>query len=252
MPEEKPEEQRRDGEGFLAAWSRRKRAVARAEAQPSEPEERTAEAATAAVAETDPSPEAEREITPEDLAALPPIDEITGATDLQPFLKRGVPETLRKAAMRKVWLSNALICDHDDPAVDYAWDWNAPETVPGAGGVLQGDKVSKMMDDLINRERSETGQNDPKDDAAYTAGPTPEVDDLAALDATSADGQADAASQIQLAVPTDPVRQGGPPATQDARSKGASKSDTEETHVAQQTPDSTLVPPRRHGSAIPE
>ena len=254
MPEEKPDEERRDGEGFLAAWSRRKRAVARAETQAAEPEDRTAEPETAAETDGDPFPAAEREITPEELAALPPIDEVTGETDLRPFQKRGVPEALRKAAMRKVWLSNTLICDHDDPAVDYAWDWNAPETVPGAGGVLQQDKVARMMGDLINRERPEPGQDDLNEDVSDAAS---KVEDVAALDATTEDGQAGAASQSAPALPTDPVRRDGLPTPQEARGQGASDTEREQLHPARQSPDSAPVdsapvPPRRHGSAIPE
>ncbi|RMA41561.1 DUF3306 domain-containing protein [Rhodophyticola porphyridii] len=244
------EKKHRDGEGFLAAWSRRKRRVARAEAQATDADKQAAEPDTVSETDTGPEPETEPDISAEELAALPPIDEVSGATDLQPFMKPGVPETLRKAAMRKVWLSNTLICDHDDPAVDYAWDWNAPEGVPGAGGVLQGDKVSKMMGDLINRNRHEDVQKEPEDDAPDVADFAQEGGKDAVSDATPADAEPDSVSQAEPALPTDPVRRGGQPARTDARSDGGS--DAGESRMERDETTPAPMAPRRHGGAIPE
>lgn len=244
------EKERRDGEGFLAAWSRRKSRVARAEAQATDADKQAAGPDTVPEIDADPVPEAEPDISVEELAALPPIDEVSGATDLQPFMKPGVPETLRKAAMRKVWLSNALICDHDDPAVDYAWDWNAPEGVPGAGGVLQGDKVSKMMGDLINRNNHEDAQKEPENEARDMAELAPEDGKDAVSDATQADTEPDAISQAEPALPTDPVRRGGQPDPTDAHSEGGS--DAGESRMERDETPPTSMAPRRHGGAIPE
>lgn len=145
------EVRRGDGESRFGAWSRRKRAALRKEAE-----------AKASEAEVDESTVREEEASTKEYEAdadyiesLPSIDEINGETDLHVFMKRGVPEHLRNAALRKVWMANSLIRDHDDPAVDYAWDWNSPEGVPGAGGSLNGDRVSKMVDDLVNQNRPE-------------------------------------------------------------------------------------------------
>ena len=245
-------EQRRDGEGVLAAWSRRKRAAARAAPRDKDAAAEAAETAAEVEADTDPASQAAPEISAEDLAALPPIDEITGTTDLQPFMKRAVPEALRKAALRKVWLSNALIRDHDDPAVDYAWDWNAPEGVPGAGGVLQRDKVAKMMDDLINRDRPEPGRKAPEDQTPEAGDSTPEGEEYAARDEAPADQQEDGAPQVAPALPASPVRRTGTPGTREPRSKDVSDPETAESQAQQGNPASTPMPARRHGSAIPE
>lgn len=142
------DDRREYGEGFLAGWSRRKRAAARREVADAEAEAEPPEA---------PQGPSEPEVDEDFIAALPPIDEVTGETDLEPFLRRGVPKCLRNAAMRKVWLANTLIRNHDDPAVDYAWDWNAPEGVPGAGGALSGEGVSKMVRDLFDPVRQDAG-----------------------------------------------------------------------------------------------
>src|SRR3712207_6536309 len=62
-------------DGFLARWSRRKFEVRREEAQPPAPE--------GAPANREP------ELTPEEIAALPKIEELTPETDISAFLRRG-------------------------------------------------------------------------------------------------------------------------------------------------------------------
>lgn len=84
-------------------------------------------------------------ITAEELAALPPVSELTAASDLRPFLRIGVPAALKNAAMRRMWLLNPVIRDHADCAVDYAWDWNTPGGVPGSGGRLSADSTRRLM-----------------------------------------------------------------------------------------------------------
>jgi hypothetical protein len=104
-------------EDFLSRWSRRKDEARRAEpASPPEPD-RAAEPA----------------LTPEELAALPKLDELTADSDITGFLRRGVPEGLRNAALRKMWLLDPAIRDFVGPARDYSYDWNAPAGVPGNG-----------------------------------------------------------------------------------------------------------------------
>jgi len=254
MPEE---EDRRDGEGFFSAWSRRKRAAAQAEIADDTPLPADVEAARSE--QHDAAPDPEPVISEEELAALPSLDEITGQTDLQPFMKRGVPEPLRKAAMRKVWLSNTLIAGHDDPAVDYAWDWNAAEGVPGAGGILEVDRVSKMVDDLINHERREPGATEPTE-ADGTADPlTAETSDQIrrppseSRNAQARDPAAMGKGKRASETPSNPVRRDTPEAAAAATQSG--ETDTADPH----TPEDELrhaaaapSPIHRHGSAIPQ
>ncbi|MDP5362344.1 MAG: DUF3306 domain-containing protein, partial [Paracoccaceae bacterium] len=65
------------------------------------------------------------------IAALPSLDEITADFDMTPFLAKGIPAHLKNAALRKLWQASPSVRDYLDPAVDYAWDWNAPGGVPG-------------------------------------------------------------------------------------------------------------------------
>lgn len=129
--------------GFLRNWSRRKIAARRAEAQP-KPE---------AVPAPEPEAPAEDEI---DLSDLPSLDEITAETDMRPFMRKGVPASLRSDALRRAWSLSSHIRDYSDPAVDYAWDWNAPGGVPGGGGVLDDDSVRRMVSDIFRQKTPDT------------------------------------------------------------------------------------------------
>lgn len=107
-------------DGFLARWSQRKR-----EAKAKEQETLPAEAA--------PATEPEQEF---DLASLPDLKSLTAETDLSLFMQKGVPEALRNAALRKMWVLDPAIRNYVGEALDYAWDWNAPGGVPGSGGEI--------------------------------------------------------------------------------------------------------------------
>ena len=53
-------------------------------------------------------------------------------TDITGFLRKGVPEHLRNAALRKSWALDPAIRNYVNPALDYAYDWNTPGGVPAA------------------------------------------------------------------------------------------------------------------------
>ena len=125
-----------EGEGFLSRWSRRKRAVVEGRA-PEEP-------ALPAPAEA-PPPEA-LPAEPEDefdLASLPPVESLTIESDFKAFLHRKVPLDLRAAALRRAWSLDPAIRDFIGPA-DYAWDFNAPDGVPGFALELGGDAMKLL------------------------------------------------------------------------------------------------------------
>ena len=126
-----PDEADQD-KGFLARWSQRKQ-----EAKQPEP---TPDAPAAESAEIRPAPAAEGEdVTPEfDLSSLPKLEELTGSTDITAFLRKGVPEHLRNAALRKSWALDPAIRNYVNPALEYAYDWNTPGGVPGGGELGRG------------------------------------------------------------------------------------------------------------------
>jgi hypothetical protein len=120
----------KDREAFLTRWSRRKRkaAAARAEpvteqpAVPAATSEKSEPASAAPVAGSQPRPAAE----------LPPIDSIESGTDIRAFLQQGVPQDLARAALRRAWNSDPAIRDFIGLS-ENAWDFTAPEGVPGFG-----------------------------------------------------------------------------------------------------------------------
>jgi hypothetical protein len=129
-----------DGDkGFLARWSQRKRGAK----QP----EREAPLADAEVG-AEPAPEAE---SPEefDLTSLPSLDELTPTTDITMFLRKGVPEHLRNAALRKSWALDPAIRNYVNPALDYAYDWNTPGGVPGNSELGAGVDVARLVSEIM-------------------------------------------------------------------------------------------------------
>jgi hypothetical protein len=134
-------------EDFLSRWSRRKD-EARYAARGSTPQpHRAAELAPDAPRQRADDPgtlDAEPAFTPEELAALPKLDELTADSDITGFLRRGVPEGLRNAALRKMWILDPAIRDFVGPARDYAYDWNTPGGVPG-NGALEPEHVAALV-----------------------------------------------------------------------------------------------------------
>jgi hypothetical protein len=93
-------------DGFVGRWSRRKRA-----ARSGAPEAPKAEAPeAAAVPET---PVTDVEDDPEIIARLPDIETADDSTDFSAFLQHGVPEALRRQALRKLWRVNPVLANLD-------------------------------------------------------------------------------------------------------------------------------------------
>jgi len=201
-------------EGFLSRWSRRKRA---AEAGVPVEEPQAAPVETPAPAEA-PAPAAPQEVEepPFDLASLPSIESLTAESDFAAFLHKAVPEALKRAALRKAWMLDPTIRDFVGLA-DYAWDYNAPDGVPGAALHLSGD-VKQMVARLF-------AAADGPPPEAETPEPEAEVPDrpLPTADGTPA--------PIALAEAPAPVPAPEAPESALARSEGPI--------------------PRRHGSALP-
>ncbi|WP_198376958.1 DUF3306 domain-containing protein, partial [Neoroseomonas rubea] len=127
-------------EGFLSRWSRRKRAIeaGRELPEPEAPPPATVAAAAPPPAVVTPPTAAAPEEPEFDPASLPPVESLTIESDITAFLRKGVPESLKRAALRRAWSLDPAIRDFVGPA-DYAWDFNAPDGVPGFALDLPGD-----------------------------------------------------------------------------------------------------------------
>lgn len=153
-------------EAFIARWSRRK-------AQPEDGAE-SAEVAPDPV-EAEPTPEEREKL----IAALPPLDSIGPGVDLKPFLAKWVPEDLRNAALRRMWSTDPAIRDAVGDALDYAHDYNAPETIAGWGPLSPGDSVQETVERLFagqpprmrEEEAPEEAPSTPEEPAVAAARP---------------------------------------------------------------------------------
>jgi hypothetical protein len=140
--------------GFLERWSRLKQEAepAPAEGEPS----------------SEPAPAAE--ITEEEIAALPRLEDLTAESDITCFMRPGVPDKLRNAALRRMWLLDSAIRDFVGPARDYSYDWNQIGDVPGSGLLESQEEVAAMLRGLF-------GDPEPEQDQPATI--PPEGDDAA-------------------------------------------------------------------------
>ena len=125
--------------GFLARWSQRKQQAKRPDRE-----------APAADADMPPGPAAEGDAEPEfDLSSLPKLEDVTETTDITAFLRKGVPEHLRNAALRKSWALDPAIRNYVNPALEYAYDWNTPGGVPGSSEIGAGVDVARLVSQIM-------------------------------------------------------------------------------------------------------
>ncbi len=91
-----------------------------------------------------------------DPATLPPIESLGPGSDYTVFLKKGVPEALRLAALRKAWVSDPFIRDFRSPAIDYGWDFTTPDYA-----LRPSDNVAKMLDQIFPPANAPLGETTP-------------------------------------------------------------------------------------------
>ena len=218
-----------DDKGFLARWSQRKREVKRDGDTPA------AEAAVPA----EPVAEAEPEF---DLSSLPKLDEMTATTDITGFLRKGVPEHLRNAALQKSWALDPAIRNYVNPALDYAYDWNTPGGVPGSSEIGAGVDVARLVSQIMGSGESGAGSSDP------APGKAPPGDSAQAADHSAAQEAAPALATEALRL-TD---ERSPMAQEPSKPEELAASETQREADA---PQSESAAPqqvaRRHGSAKP-
>jgi Protein of unknown function (DUF3306) len=134
---------------FLTRWSRRKRHAGEAEQTKSAPGEHHSIPEQATPME--PAPAIEGAAPPEpvfDLKTLPPIESITAATDIRPFLAPGVPVDIARAALRRAWSTDPRIRDFVGLA-DYDWDYHTPGSAGGFGPLEMTDELRRMVARIV-------------------------------------------------------------------------------------------------------
>jgi hypothetical protein len=206
---------------FLARWSQRKRQA--------EPPDRETPLADAKVP---PAPSAEADPEPEfDLSSLPRLEDVTETTDITAFLRKGVPEQLRNAALRKSWALDPAIRNYVNPALEYAYDWNKPGGVPGNSEIGAGVDVARLVSRIMDG-----------DESTQEALPSAEPGKEPASDAAQS-GEHDA-TQTPPELPAQALR---------LEPRNSEVGSGVETKRAEATETNSIAPqhPRRHGSAKP-
>jgi len=230
-----PDEADRD-KSFLARWSQRKQEAKQPEPQPDPPIGESVESSGS------PAPQGE-DVTPEfDLSTLPKLEELTGSTDITAFLRKGVPEHLRNAALQKSWALDPAIRNYVNPALEYAYDWNAPGGVPGGGELGAGVDVARLVSQIMGEPAAETTNFDTNctEDVAAGSPAEPSARDLSA--------------KPQEDLPAQSLRRSGEPAAETeavpkAESDTVEPAQTDESQPAR--PAAPQQPVRRHGTAKP-
>ena len=153
-----------NSEKFLARWSRRKREALEAgeETQPPAPQAADAGVQTLTKARarvrTLPRPAWIRPSRCSILRSCRRSNSITAETDIRPFLAAGVPADLKRAALRRAWMTDPKIRDFVGLA-DYDWDYHAPGSMAGFGPLEMTDELRQLASRIVGGGAAE--QADP-------------------------------------------------------------------------------------------
>ena len=212
-----------DPDNFLSRWSRRKQ-----EAGEDKEKNETGETVAA------PAPENQQGIpaapgaapSPEfNVESLPPIETISAETDITAFMRTGVPETLKHAALRRAWASDPVIRDFVGLNENF-WDAAGPDGIPGFGDLDPNLDVRRMVSELFG----ETPRQDTQ--------PVLEADRVADSSALPTDNLPEAADPPQATLP--------PAEELPQRNENAAA----QIEPSESVPEKKIS--RRHGGAMPK
>ena len=223
--------------GFLARWSQRKHEAKQPEPKPDDP------AGESVASAGSPAPQSE-DIEPEfDLSTLPKLEELTGSTDITAFLRKGVPEHLRNAALQKSWALDPAIRNYVNPALEYAYDWNAPGGVPGGGELGAGVDVARLVSQIMGEPAAETTNFDAN------------CSEVEAVHSPVAASEGDLPTKPQIDLPEQTLRRSDEPTAAETQAVSKANDDAgepapiEEPQLTRPAAPQQLV--RRHGTAKP-
>ena len=216
-----------DPENFVSRWSRRKREAGEGKDK-KDNEERADEARAQSAPENEP---ARPDSTPNapsskfDVESLPPIEAISAETDITAFMRAGVPETLKHAALRRAWSTDPAIRDFMGPTENY-WDAAGPDGIPGFGNLDPNFDVQRLVSELFG--------DAPRQDASTESGADRAAD--SSIPPIQDAPEAGNPQQVVLA----------PAANVPQRNENAAA----QTEPSESAPEKKIS--RRHGGAIPK
>jgi hypothetical protein len=190
-------------DGFVSRWSKRKRAVR--DPEPAEP--------PAPASGSEPAPEAgEADI----VAELPDVDSLDESSDFSVFLQEGVPDAIRRKALRRLWRLNPLFANLDG-LNDYDEDFTDAATV------VEGLKT------LYQAGKGIVDPDEGKDEEETAAAVAPEVDP-AAVSPPAADPDPDSVKQPLPEPPSGEAALTGQPARPEAENAQPATQKAENSH----------------------
>lgn len=171
-----------DDRSFLDRWSRRKAEVKTAEEQvPSDPGTLQTSDLPNALPDEAASDDGAEEVV--DVDELPDVDSLDKDSDYTAFMKEGVPEDLRKMALRKLWRSDPVLANVDG-LNDYDEDFRAMSLVgeviktayrPGSGYDVP--EETEEAGDEGGVEGAVSGEDAAADDSGVAGVPGEQVKD---------------------------------------------------------------------------
>ena len=170
---------------------------------------------------------------------LPRLEDLTPESDLSAFLRKGVPEALKLAALRRMWSLDPAIRDHVGPA-EYAWDFNDPGAIAGFGPVGGDAAVGKALpslSDITSQDSREPVASAPAASSAEGESSPQDPADSVGDIRRSAERHRDSSNAIAMADASRP--ESDPDAATPPRT-------AEEPGEARRSPS-----PPRHGGALP-
>jgi uncharacterized protein DUF3306 len=202
-------------EQFLARWSRRKQDAKAGDPEPAAEEAAQGQAPNDRAA-------AEPVLRETDLSNLPPIESIDAATDIAAFLRKGIPQELSRAALRRAWSADPAIRDFVGLA-ENAWDFNDPNAMAGFGPL---DHSAEHIEALVHRivggvVETANSLSNPPAEAVENAGRSP--------------------NQVKAIMDPQPLEE---PTAADLPSNSAASQ-------PEATSEETSLPRRTHGGALP-
>jgi Protein of unknown function (DUF3306) len=220
-------EDRKPGEtgGFLDRWTKRKQEVLREQ-----------EVLRKREAQKDQTPILEEppvgnlSVEAGESLPLPSLDDILPGSDVSAFFQKHVPDALRSAALRKVWMTDPDIKDFIEMA-DYQLDYANPDSIPGWSSSIEGVDLKSMVEKIFN--------NGPKIEGEL---PTSQVEALVVADETANEAMQPVHTHSTLVE------------TSDDPALVAERPDVIQNGAVQNTPDESVVyetARKRHGSALP-
>lgn len=228
-------------ENFMSRWSRRKlEPEAKTAAADAAPKDRpVVETADENAGEKTPAGE---KPPPFDISTLPSLESIGAQSDVAAFLQAGVPPDLARAALRRAWAADPAIRDFVGLA-EYAWDFTAPDSMPGFGPLPPGTDIRQLLADVFG-DRPDAAAKPPVISEMPNPQATPAVESSGTGESGS-DGIAPHASETGTDREIGNSSDNGPDLVQ--RTENIA---TQQVHFDED--DSDRTPVKRHGSALPK